>query len=70
MKCPCRKNCTERKYACHDTCEKYIAFTEWSRKDYERRRMLCDTNYAKISLVAAQMKKADKYKGKPFKRHR
>lgn len=70
MKCPCEKNCTERKYTCHDTCEKYIAFTEWSRKDYERRRMRCDTNAAKFSFVAAQMKKADKYKGKQFKRHR
>lgn len=60
MKCPCSKNCTERKYACHDTCEKYIAFTEWSKKSYERRRMLRETNSAKISLVEAQMKKADK----------
>ena len=67
MKVPCGKNCPGRHYACHDTCEKYLAFVEYSRRDYEKRKMRCDVNYAKFSFVTAQMRKTNIYKGKPIK---
>ena len=41
MRSPC-KNCSERHYACHSSCERYIAFTEWNRKVYKKRKLLWD----------------------------
>lgn len=66
MKAPC-KDCPERHYACHDTCEKYIAFVKWSREEYKKREMRRNVNDAKFSLVMNQLRESGIYRGKPLK---
>lgn len=36
MQVPCY-NCPDRKFKCHSTCEKYLAFRAWRESVYEHR---------------------------------
>lgn len=62
MKSPCGKNCPRRHYACHDTCEKYNAFVEYSRMDYERRRKRSEIGNIKYLIVLKTLKQVNYYK--------
>ena len=54
MQAPC-KDCPDRKYMCHSTCEKYIAYDKY-RKEIREKRMEYNT-LARDAWVQRKKKK-------------
>lgn len=54
---PC-KGCKKRAYACHDTCEAYLAFTADRRRVYHERHLMLDIRAQRIESIEKSIRRS------------
>ena len=57
MKNPCKKDCPDRCPTCHQTCEEYLAFYEYRRRENEQRYKRSRIDFDARSSVGRREKK-------------
>ena len=53
---PC-KGCEKRAYACHDTCEAYLAFTADRRRIYHDRYLMLEARAQRIESIEKTLRR-------------